>query len=862
MSFLRPKSNAAQIPLYTGLQVQTSSNAVPIQIVYGANKVAPNVMWTGNFRYTTQKAKGGKGGGQVTGYNYTCGFALGLSEGPIQNVGMVWNGRTTTYLWNLSLGLFNGATPQGRYAYESYLFPGAALNYPGVAYAVTAYFDLGSSPNMPALSFEVFGRLVGSGTYNGIDANPALAVQDFLTNSQYGVGFPAASIDATTLLGGSGGSSYQAYCNAGGFAFSPVLANQESANSILTRWLQLTNSAAVWSGGKLKFIPYGDTPIADNGVTFTPNVTPIYNLSDDDFVHEEGKDPVDVIRSDPFTAKNWITLEALDRGNQYNAAPVDVWDQNAIELYGLQRESSITAHEFCDPKVAQISAQLILQRRLYIRNAYQFKLSFEYCLLEPMDLVTITDPGLGMIDVAARIVSVEEDEAGILTVTAEEFPGGIATAAAYPVQRGTPELLDQGVIPAPVNTPIIFEPPGALTGGVSQVWIALSGAITPVYKIAEDGSTGVHFATWTSGVTEAAGSAVSVTIYVQAVERTKVWGLIHDGLTSSIAEFDLAAATATPAPGIAATIAPADNLFWKLTISCVMSAAGAPQVQIGLEMAAGAQSYAGTVGAGVYVWGPSLSGASEGPTLLPLTPSPSGVTFAVASGIMSPEGPTEAADPYWGGALVYLSTDGSTYEQVGEINGPARQGVLAASIAAPSAQPDLANEMMVDLTASGGVLASGSAADAKNALTLCIVDNELFAYQTATVVSGLNYSLTYLERGLYGSKAVAHPANAPFARLDGLIFKYALPSAFVGAPLYLKFPSFNIFGQSIQDLSTCAVYAYTPTGASSPGPVAQAISVGSNLDYGLAGTGVNEADDFGVASDSFVTVIDLGLASA
>ena len=64
MSFLRPKSNAAQIPLYTGLQVQTSSNAVPIQIVYGANKVAPNIMWTGNFRYTTQKAKGGKGGGQ------------------------------------------------------------------------------------------------------------------------------------------------------------------------------------------------------------------------------------------------------------------------------------------------------------------------------------------------------------------------------------------------------------------------------------------------------------------------------------------------------------------------------------------------------------------------------------------------------------------------------------------------------------------------------------------------------------------------------------------------------------------------------------------------------------------------------
>ncbi len=863
MSFLRPKSNAAQIPLYTGLQVQTSSNAVPIQIVYGANKVAPNIMWTGNFRYTTQKAKGGKGGGgQTTGYNYSCGFALGLSEGPIENVGLVWNGQAITYLWNLSLGLYYGATPQGLYAYESFLFPGAALNYPGVAYAVTAYFDLGSSPSLPALSFEVFGRLVGSGAYNGIDANPALATQDFLTNSQYGVGFPAGSIDATTLLGGSGGSSYQAYCNASSLAFSPVLANQETANSILTRWLQLTNTAAVWSGGKLKFIPYGDASVTGNGVTFTPNVTPFYNLTDDDFVHEDGKDPVEVVRSDPFTAKNWVTLETLDRGNQYNAAPVDVWDQNAIELYGLHRDSSITAHEFCDANVAQISAQLILQRRLYIRNSYQFKLSFEYCLLEPMDLVTITDAGLGMSNVAVRIISIEEDGAGILAVTAEEFPGGTATAVAYPVQRGTSQSLDQGVIPSPVNAPIIFEPPGTLTDGVSQVWVALSGALTPVYKLAEDSSTGLHFATWTSGVSEASGAAVSLTLYVQAAERTKVWALISDGVTDFLAEFDLSTATVTAGAGVLATMNAVANSFWKLTLSCTMGATAAPQVQFGPETFIGARAYAGAAGDGVFVWGAALAGASEEPTFLPGPPSVSGATVTGAPSIASPEGATGAADPYWGGALVYISTDGSTYEQVGEINGPARQGVLAAAIAAPSAQPDVANTMTVNLAESGGALASGSAADAQNAVTLCIVDNELFAYQTATLASGSTYGLTYLQRGLYGSTAGAHAANAPFARLDELIFKYALPPAFVGVTLYLKFASFNIFGQSVQDLSTCVAYSYTPTGASTLGPVARALAVGSNLDYGLASAGINETDDFGLASDSFVTVIDMGLASA
>jgi hypothetical protein len=92
-------------------------------------------------------------------------------------------------------------------------------------------------------------------------------------------------------------SSYQTYCRASYLALSPCLTNQEAANSILARWLQLTNTAAVWSGGKLKFIPYGDTlatgPVSYGYVTFSPNVTPIYNLTDDDFIHEDGKDPLE-----------------------------------------------------------------------------------------------------------------------------------------------------------------------------------------------------------------------------------------------------------------------------------------------------------------------------------------------------------------------------------------------------------------------------------------------------------------------------------------------------------------------------------------------------------------------------------------
>ena len=85
-------------------------------------------------------------------------------------------------------------------------------------------------------------------------------IYDFLTNAQYGCGFNPASIDSGSLF--TNADSLQAYCRAMGYAFSPVLVSQEQASSILTRWLQLFNCAAVWSGGLLKFIPYGDTAIS------------------------------------------------------------------------------------------------------------------------------------------------------------------------------------------------------------------------------------------------------------------------------------------------------------------------------------------------------------------------------------------------------------------------------------------------------------------------------------------------------------------------------------------------------------------------------------------------------------------------
>ena len=230
MGFLRAGSLNTQITKYSGLQVQTTSSCVPVPIAYGANVLAPNCFWYQNFQAHPQSVggKGGKSGGSSS-YTYSCSLMMGIGEGPITGIGNIWQTSTTAVsLAELGLSLFLGASPQAAWSYLSAAFPSQALTYPGVAYVANSNYDLGGSASVGDNNFEVLGIFYGTGA-NGIDADPAQVISDFLTNPQYGVGFPGAAIDATSLFANSGDSSYQTYCWANSLAISPVLNMQETA---------------------------------------------------------------------------------------------------------------------------------------------------------------------------------------------------------------------------------------------------------------------------------------------------------------------------------------------------------------------------------------------------------------------------------------------------------------------------------------------------------------------------------------------------------------------------------------------------------------------------------------------------------
>ncbi|HTT79116.1 MAG TPA: hypothetical protein VMF86_05510 [Stellaceae bacterium] len=219
----------------------------------------------------------------------------------------------------------------------------------------------------------------------------------------------------------------------------------------------------------------------------------------------------------------------------------------------------------------------------------------------------------------------------------------------------------------------------------------------------------------------------------------------------------------------------------------------------------------------------------------------------------------------WGGCLAFVSTDGDTYAPVGPIYAGARQGVLTAPLPA-AADPDTSDTLSVDLTMSRGQLISGTEADANGLVTLCCCDAELIAYAGATLTAQYNYDLTYLRRGAYGTAIAAHAAGAPFARFgpsDPSVLKYPYPASFVGRTLYLKLPSFNLFGQALQSLAEVDATAISLTGAgiavAPNNPVIAALAAGiSPEDWGLVSDAVIAAADFAPLSLAAGLDIDLG----
>lgn len=500
----------SQVPDLTGINLQTSSMCVPIPLAYGQSRGSPNLMDYTDYQVHKQAVgKGGVFGGKQYNYTYSATIELALSEGPITGIGYIYvNQGETTGLSQFGFTLFTGTTPQSPWSYMSTHHPTHAQGYQGVAYLAAANYNMGSSEALPSQSYEVKGLLWNTASWTGGgDADAALVIKDFLTNSQYGTYLTTSRLDLATLLSSgaaptTGDSAMQTYCQAMGFGISPFLQSQESGITILARWCQIMNTAPVWTGYTLKLIPMGDETITANGVTYNPPTSNVFSFTDDDYINKSKKssknpqDPVIISRLDWYDAYNAVVIECRDRGYLYNSVPIDWIDQGKVDVLGRRQAPTIQAHEICITSMAKQIVELLGKRVVYLINLYTFQVAPtpQNILLEPMDCGTITvklSGGADLVSIPVRVREINEQDDDNLEIVCEDFPGTLGQPATVAVTGGAASPVNSQVVPDSVNPPIIFEPASTACAFLNN------GSTAPlVVALVSGGSAGVVDPNW------------------------------------------------------------------------------------------------------------------------------------------------------------------------------------------------------------------------------------------------------------------------------------------------------------------------------------------------------------------------------
>jgi hypothetical protein len=311
-----------------------------------------------------------------------------------------------------------------------------------------------------------------------------------------------------------------------------------------------------------------------------------------------------------------------------------------------------------------------------IRATYTLTLGWQFNLLEPMDLVTLTVPELGYSKKPVRITAIRENDNGQLEIDAEDFPFGTASPTLYPQQGAGGFVPQANADPGSVNTPIVFEAPFLMSrSGQHEIWMAISGGALGnllLYSEQFDNSAWIH---------------VNTTVAANAATDP------NGGVTADAVTYSVAGTGAYIRQEVTPPVPVANQTF---TFSCwVKTPSGTNSANLLIEDQTGAVivnttfpittswqrfSVTGTMGpsasavdvfvynlvtAGtLHLWGAQLENSN--------TMSSYNQTTSL---------PVRVANPNWGGCHVWISQDNSEYQQIGQVFGPARMGMLTGTAA-------------------------------------------------------------------------------------------------------------------------------------------------------------------------------------
>jgi hypothetical protein len=803
----------------TSLRINTSVQGVPIALhLGGAQRLAGNLIDYYNLVASNYNGPGGKGGtlGSVFkgsgNYAYTVSFILGLCEGPVNATTSLWyNGSGVPAsaggfnIWNLPQTLDGTNTV----AYELYLGdyeqtvwgntetqePSHGFGYRGICYAGFSNFPLGGSTSLPNINVEV----VSANCYNvvpgQVDGDPSIALESFLTNPYWGLGFPANRLGSLLL--------WQSYCIALGFGVSPVIASPIAASAFVNDLTAATNSAPCWQDGEFTVVPYGDSSVTAGQIQ---TITETYNVPQD----QEGADSNNTPLYFPHIQVSFFASFAGDGGVTYlSGAPlqkVSTYAPTGYPTSGTPAQGQYVEQGgvyYFNP--GDINAGVLITYNYAATASYVPNTSPLYAFTLDDFLPNQGTLGTGLAVGNSPLICVRKSRDQMLNDIKVEY-------------------LDRNNQYNPVDIEVKDE-----------------ASIVAFGRIRPSNIKQLHFFC----LAEAAQQSATLSLIRQQIARTFQWTCGRHFMPI----LELMALVTVTDEGQGLFEQPVriteiyENQDFSLTVTAeeYLGTVSAPLygTQPSLQ--------------------PALNyNADPGPINIPIIFEPTdelAATMVSGAGLLIAGAVSGQNPEQWGGCYVWVSYDGENYTRLpGQINGNARMGVTTADLPAVTPNPtgaqtiDESDTLSVSLVESDGTLSSGTVLDATSLNTRCLIGNEVIAYETATLTGPNAYNLTYLVRGAYGTEneIVNHPAGTPFARLDDNIFVYPYDQSRIGSTIYLKFQSFNNYQGGLESLADVPAYPYVITGAAlaSPLPPVTNLRTVYDVNSGFTELDWDEVEDF------------------
>jgi hypothetical protein len=276
---------------------------------------------------------------------------------------------------------------------------------------------------------EIRSATSGAGP-DGLDAAPEAVISDMLTSSLfYGAGLDASRIDLVNGPDGTAASGFTRFCAQSGFSVSLLVGNQKSITELLDQITRACDSIAVDSGGVLKFYPLGERAVG----TYAPANRPVYDLDLWDFFPDDGDDPVQVDIAKDASSYNVVPVEFTDRAASYTTQIADIPEMVDVDERGERAASPASLPCIMRRAHAEAISQVMSMRIVNGRAVFTGRLAWNRgMLLEPGDVLRISDRKLGLTLRPVRVMTVDETPDGRYTVTAERYLGAVGTTVYVP----------------------------------------------------------------------------------------------------------------------------------------------------------------------------------------------------------------------------------------------------------------------------------------------------------------------------------------------------------------------------------------------------------------------------------------------